>query len=49
MFKNTKFQDAAWPPTGVRDLKPDSPVGNKAERLRFPTLKEAIKRAKISI
>jgi len=36
--------DAAWPPAGVRDLKPDIPVNNRADRVRFPTLREALER-----
>src|SRR6478672_2052318 len=36
--------DTAWPPAGVRDLKPDIPVNNRADRVRFPTLREALER-----
>jgi hypothetical protein len=36
--------DTAWPPAGVRDLKPDIPVNNRAEHVRFPTLRDALER-----
>jgi hypothetical protein len=34
--------DTAWPPAGVRDLKPDIPVNNRADHVRFPTLRDAL-------
>jgi hypothetical protein len=37
-----KSKDTAWPPAGVRDLKPDIPVSDKADRVRFPILREAL-------
>lgn len=39
--------DNAWPPAGVRDLKPDVPVSSRIEYARFPTLREAIERIPI--
>lgn len=36
--------DTTWPPAGVRDLKPDVPVNDRADRVRFPTLREALER-----
>jgi hypothetical protein len=36
--------DTAWPPAGVRDLKPDIPVNSRADRVGFPTLREALER-----
>lgn len=45
MPKRTKLQDVAWPPTGVRDLKPDALVSNSADRVRFPILRDALQRA----
>ncbi len=41
----TKSKDTAWPPVGVRDLKPDVPVRDKADRRRYPSLREALVRA----
>lgn len=38
-------KDADWPPAGVRDLKPDVPIGDKPDRVRFPTLRQALERA----
>jgi hypothetical protein len=44
--RNKKNQpvDTAWPPSGVRDLKPDVPVNDRADHVRFPTLREALVR-----
>lgn len=36
--------DTAWPPAGIRDLKPDIPISDSADHVRFPTLREALKR-----
>lgn len=38
-------KDEAWPPAGVRDLKPDVPVKSKADPVQFPILREALERA----
>ncbi len=38
-------KDASWPPTGVRDLKPDVLIGDKPDRVRFPTLRQAFEKA----
>ena len=42
--KKSQPVDTAWPPAGVRDLKPDVPVSNRADHVRFPTLREALGR-----
>jgi outer membrane biosynthesis protein TonB len=41
--------DTAWPPAGVRDLKPDVPVRDSADRCRFPTLRGALERVPVPI
>lgn len=38
-------KDTAWPPAGVRDLKPDVSVSDKADHVRFATVREALERA----
>lgn len=38
----TRSKDTAWPPAGVRDLTPDSPVSAKPDRQKFPTLRRAL-------
>ena len=46
MTRNKEKQpvDTAWPPAGVRDLRPDVPVSARADHVRFPTLREALVR-----
>jgi len=39
--------DTTWPPAGVRDLKPEFPVRDSADRVRFPTVREAFSRVKM--
>ena len=36
--------DTAWPPAGVRDLKPDVSVSDRTDHVRFPILREAPER-----
>ena len=42
--KNKAPVDTTWPPARVRDLKPDVPVSDKADQVRFPTLRGALER-----
>ena len=45
MAKKKVAPDTTWPPTGVRDLKPDVPVRDRPDHVRFPTLRAALERA----
>jgi len=42
--KKSQPIDTAWPPAGVRDLKPDVPVSDRSDHVRFPILREALVR-----
>lgn len=42
--KKSQPVDTAWPPAGVRDLRPDVPVSDRADQVRFPILREALGR-----
>lgn len=45
MSKKTSPKDTAWPPLEVRALRADVPISNKADHVRFPTLRDALERA----
>lgn len=42
MSKKTSPKDTAWPPLEVRALRADVPISNKADHVRFPTLRDAL-------